>query len=364
MVLAVFACAGPPAAAAPAPGEPAREPVAASATPLAITLDDLPFVGELASGDTHAAAVGRILAALEGQPATGFFTCHRADGRDAAWAAWMASPIDLGNHSHAHRSIDDFGDLEAWRRDVARCQARLEASAGGRPVRWFRYPFLRTGQDRDRRDAGFAILRELGLTRAPVTIDVSDWALTRAYAEARDPEVAAAYVAHVRRAARRYRGLAEARGSGGAPQVLLLHANALAADHLATLLEGLREDGFRFVSLEEALAHPIYAEEDRYVGPVGMSWLYRVDGREAAWAWDAAQLHGMQVRFRGARERARFDLDEGVSVERVDARTWRVTDGATIGHLTRGPDDGLAYDGPVPPALADWAAARFGPSAL
>ncbi|MCA9607868.1 MAG: polysaccharide deacetylase family protein [Myxococcales bacterium] len=331
---------------------------------MAVTLDDLPFVGDLAPGDTPEAAVGRILAALDGVPATGFFTCHGAGGREAAWQAWMASPIDLGNHTQSHRSIDDFADVAAWRRDVVACQERIEESAGDRPVRWFRYPFLRTGRERERRDAGFAVLDELGLTRAPVTVDVSDWALVHAYAPERDPEVAAAYVAHVRRAARRYRELATARGSADAPQILLIHANALAADHLGALLEGLREDGFRFVSLEEALAHPIFAEEDRYVGPVGMSWLYRIDGRSDAWAWDAAQLHAMQVRFRGAAERPRFDLDEDVAVERLDARTWRVTDGDAEGRLTVGPDDALAYDASVPTALADWAAARFGPDRL
>lgn len=333
-------------------------------TPMAVTLDDLPFVGDLAPGDTPEAAVARILAALDGVPVTGFFTCHRAQGREAAWRTWMASSIDLGNHTQSHRAIDDFGDLGAWRRDVVACQERLEASAGERPVRWFRYPFLRTGRERARRDAGFAVLEQLGLTRAPVTVDVSDWALVSAYAPGRDPEVAAAYVAHVRRAARRYRELAQARGSADAPQILLIHANALAADHLRELLDGLREDGFRFVSLEEALAHPLYAEEDRYVGPVGMSWLYRIDGRADAWAWDAAQLHAMQVRFGGATERSRFDLDEGVAVERVDGHTWRVHDGEAVGWLTLGPGDALAYDVPVPPALADWAAARFGPDRL
>lgn len=362
LTLALGACAGAtPAPTPPVPvAAPAAPPPAPAGTPLAVTIDDLPFVGDLSPGDSAEAAVARILAAVEGVPVTGFFVCGRGAGRDAAWGAWMASPIEVGNHTGSHRAIDDFDSLDAWRRDVSGCQRVLERDAGAREVRHFRYPFLRTGRERARRDAGFAILEELGLTRAPVTIDTSEWALVGPYAPTRDPEVAAAYVDHVRRAARRYRALAEARGTPGAPQVLLIHANALAADHLGDLLEALREDGFRFVSLDEALADPLYAETDHYVGGVGMSWLYRVEDHADAWAWDAAQLHAMQVRFRGATERRRFDLDRGVSIERERQGAWRIDEADRVAHLVRRSDGTLAIDAPPSGPLLDWAATRFG----
>ena len=59
------------------------------------------------------------------------------------------------------------------------------------------------------------------------------------------------------------------------PQVLLLHAYALNADHLDRLLSLLRDRGYRFVSLEEVLADPAYDSEDAYVGPGGITWLHR-----------------------------------------------------------------------------------------
>jgi hypothetical protein len=59
------------------------------------------------------------------------------------------------------------------------------------------------------------------------------------------------------------------------PQVLLLHANRLNADHFDSVAAILRRRGYRFVRLEDALRDPAYASRDTYVGPRGLSWLER-----------------------------------------------------------------------------------------
>ncbi|MGE0787775.1 MAG: polysaccharide deacetylase family protein [Sandaracinaceae bacterium] len=371
LALFVAAC-GAARPTAPAPSDPAPRPPDA---PLAITIDDLPWVGGAwPRGDTTL-AVERILEAADahGAPIAGFITCSRADAEPAALARWLAAPIELGNHSTAHRALDDLG-LEAWREDIASCQRRIE-EASGRNVPFFRYPFLQTGADRARRDAAFATLAAMGVTRAPVTVDTSDWALVAPYlgaegdAERRDA-IGRAYVQHVVRSYRHYRALADQGGHPGAPQVLLLHANALAADHLGDVLAALSHEGARFVRLSEALADPLYAREDRYVGPIGLSWLYRIDERlaDSAWAWDAAQLHALEVRFGGREERERFDLDRELAIERIEPGVWVVT------HEEPWPANSLvleAHDGTIvivdtpyteeaTASLLDWIDARFG----
>ncbi len=71
--------------------------------------------------------------------------------------------------------------------------------------------------------------------------------------------------------------------------VLLLHANALVADHMGALLDTLQAEGFRFVSLGEALRDPIYQRADGYAGPKGLSWLYRaVPATPGDVEWDDA----------------------------------------------------------------------------
>jgi hypothetical protein len=59
------------------------------------------------------------------------------------------------------------------------------------------------------------------------------------------------------------------------PQILLLHANALNADCLPALLAQLKNRGYAFISLEEALKDPAYALPDGYFGRAGISWLHR-----------------------------------------------------------------------------------------
>lgn len=346
--------------------------------PLAITVDDLPFVGGVGPGDTTVAAIGRILAA-SGQrhvPVAGFVACRNIEPVPGGLERWLAGGITVGNHSWSHRSLDSTG-LDAWRADIERCQALL-AAASDRPVTLFRYPFLQTGRDRALRDAGFATLAELGLRRAPVSIDTAEWALVKPYLAALEAGDAArveaiglAYRNHLRNAARRAVRVATELGRPRAAQILLLHANALAADHLGEVLDQLAADGFSFVTIDEALADPVYDLPDQWVGGIGLSWLYRVDPAVNAvrrWTWEAAQEHAMQVRFGGAEENPAYDLDRDLSVRRVADHTWVVTDALpwSANSLLAEMPDGTLLLADTPTSgydtrsLLDWLEVRFG----
>ena len=81
-------------------------------------------------------------------------------------------------------------------------------------------------------------------------------------------------------------------------QTLLLHANALNADHFGRLAAMLRARGYRFISLSEALIDPAYALPEAQ-SPRGLSWLHRwmlakglpvrEEPREPAWIGAATQ---------------------------------------------------------------------------
>jgi hypothetical protein len=59
------------------------------------------------------------------------------------------------------------------------------------------------------------------------------------------------------------------------PQTLLLHANKLNADTLDEMLRRYRERGYRFISLDQAMADPAYATPDTLVTDFGPTWLWR-----------------------------------------------------------------------------------------
>lgn len=302
--LALAPPAGLARASAGAPGAPPDEP-GPTRPILAVTLDDLPFVGGLGPGDSRPAAMGRIIAALRkhSAPATGFVVCERMDDGAAVLELWLAAGLDVGNHSTTHAHIDAV-TLADWRGDVCGCGERLAAQTGA-PVRWFRYPFLQMGATVALRDSALAIVRGCGHEVAHVSVDTGEWALVKPYVDAlqardtaRARAVGEAYVDHVLTAIGHYRDVARARAGRDVGQVLLLHANALAADWLDELLKAVEGCGWRFVSLTEALADPIYQLPDDYAGPIGLSWLYRfAPAANASWAWDDEQVRMMQEEF-------------------------------------------------------------------
>ena len=153
-------------------------------------------------------------------------------------------------------------------------------AARGDSVRYFRHPYLNVGPDLETRRAFEDWLSAYGLAIAPVTHDNTEWIYAFAYDRARDDAVlqariADAYLAYMDTTMAYYETLAQQVFGREIAHVLLIHANALNADHLDRLIQVFRQRGYRFVTLDEALADPAYASEDAHAGRPGISWLQR-----------------------------------------------------------------------------------------
>lgn len=269
---------------------------------VAITIDDLPWVGPLPPGWDRLEGTRRIMAALgaHAAPAAGFVNCGRVSAGTPVLRLWLETGHELGNHTEHHLDLNRADPAE-WAAEVRSCDRFLRELTGESSLT-FRYPYLHRGPTVARYQAGRDVISELGSVIAPVSIDTGDWLLDDAYVEAlraedevRAEAIATAYVEHVVRAAAHYREVAGERVGREVAHVLLLHANALAADRLEPLLDRLAGDGFRFVSLAEALRDPVYDQEDDYIGPEGLSWLYRIPpATPEAQAWDDAEAEELR----------------------------------------------------------------------
>lgn len=272
--LAVLACS-----------EPRRE--------VAITFDDLPVVSrrDWPANDTITA---RLISALRksGAPIVGFVNEEKLyaqpgrppdPSRVALLTRWVAAGFELGNHTYSHADLHAVGP-DRFLAEIARgdsVTSALLAARGQRP-RFFRHPYLHTGLSLTIRSRVDSALSARGYRVAPVTIDDRDWEFAAAYEKAierRDAglkeRVATAYLAYMDVVFGYYE--AESRGLLGRelPQILLLHSNALNADRFGALAGMMARRGYRFVTLDEALADPAYRLPDRYTGPRGLSWLLR-----------------------------------------------------------------------------------------
>ncbi len=273
---------------------------------LAITIDDLPWIGAVHPGETKLDATDRLLAALAAHRASAaaFVNCDRTRPDAPLLQRWLDAGHRVDNHSAAHADLNR-APLEQWLRDVRSCHEFVQALTG-RDTIFFRYPYLHYGPTRERWEAARELLAELESPIAHVTIDNSDWLLAAAYGEAiragdhaLQAEIAEAFIEHILRATRHYQEVARRKLGRDVAHILLLHANTLVADHLDTLLLRLREEGFHFVPLEEAKRDPVYERRDEYIGAAGLSWLYRIEPAtpEDA-AWDDAETARLRERFR------------------------------------------------------------------
>jgi len=311
LLLFLWACdrrveEAPPEALPDGPGVPRPPPPgSAFAGRLAVTFDDLPWVGPLPPGVGRAGATSRLLAALAeySAPAAGFVDCARVERGAPTLRLWLDAGHVLGNHTEDHVDLDRV-DPSVWIASARRCDAFLREVTGDTVI-WFRYPYLHRGRTPERYRAARAALEEMRAPIAPVTIVTLDWVLAGPYARAlragdagRAAAIGEALVEHVARTAAHYQRVARERVGRDVAHILLLHANALAADYVDEVLGRLREEGFHFVTLDDALEDPVYGRPDDYVGPEGLSWLYRFEPAtpELA-AWDREEEERLRALF-------------------------------------------------------------------
>jgi len=265
--------------------KPARE--------VAVTFDDLPGVVAPGEGIEELRSLTEKLVraiAAEKIPAVGYVnegklapSGAREPERVALLRTWVAAGLELGNHTYSHTDLHR-APLDQFEEDLVRGEETTKTllSSGHMRLRYFRHPFLHTGRSLETQRALREFLARRGYLVAPVTIDNSDWIFARAYALAKqrgDPpaagKVARAYVPYMEAKVEYFERQSVRFFSREIRQILLVHANALNADHFRDLARRLRGRGYSFITLERALEDPAYASADTFTGPDGISWLHR-----------------------------------------------------------------------------------------
>jgi peptidoglycan/xylan/chitin deacetylase (PgdA/CDA1 family) len=262
----------------------------AAAEGVALTFDDLPTMALTGDAPYAAATTKALLAGLRRHhmPATGFVIADKLEGDGGVAQTrlarqWLAAGMDLGNHTYSHVSLNKV-PVQAYIAEVSRADGVLRPllAARGRPLRWFRHPYLETGLTIDARRTFETWLAAHGYRVAPVTMENSDWMFALPYDDAiqrHDKAGAArvqrAYLDYTTRVVAWYRQ-AGLELLGRRPDVVfLLHATRLNADSLDQLATLLRRQDLRAISLERALRDPAYKIADDYAGPDGDEWLSR-----------------------------------------------------------------------------------------
>lgn len=256
---------------------------------VAITMDDGPVVGELKDLARFQRITDGLIGALQAEkvPATIFVNegqLHVHGQRDARVAAldqWVDAGFDLGNHTYSHQSANQV-PFERFVEEVIKGEVITAPllKHHGKNLRWFRFPYLHSGAD----ETSHARILEFLETRyrvAPITVDYADYVFAGPYARAvaggaveRARRIRDAYVAqvdagfeHAERASMDVFGREIA-------QILLIHCNELNSVALGETIAKMRQRGYRFITLDDAMTDPAYARRDTFTGPGG-SWIGR-----------------------------------------------------------------------------------------
>lgn len=263
----------------------ARAAGAQSTAPqVAFTFDDLPAHGPLPPGMARPAVVQSILGTLKREnmpPVYGFVNGFRVEQfpyQIHILQAWHAAGEPLGSHTWSHLEFDKVS-AAAYERNIAKNEPILKRVDPDGDWHWFRYPFLEEGNTVSKREDVRAWLKKHGYRVAEVSMDFQDYLWNEPYARCSAKHDAAAiqvlhdsYLSTAGKDIEAYRKLAQELYGRDVPYVLLMHAGAFDARMLPELLALFRERGFRFVTLQDALADPVYREDPRVPTPGGTTF--------------------------------------------------------------------------------------------
>jgi peptidoglycan/xylan/chitin deacetylase (PgdA/CDA1 family) len=221
---------------------------------IAITIDDLPFVGEYRNFHLN-----MIIDTLKNQevPATGFIIAKeiRADNWETL-KKFRDAGLGLGNHTFSHANLNKLKAKE-YIHEIEQAD-KILLPVMTKP-KFFRYPYLAMSSG-TKRDRVLCYLAEKNYQVAPITVDSKDFVFNqrllsipeqerRAYLN----ELKPFYLDYIWQQTVKAEEHTRYHNSSEQSQILLIHANLLNAYVLPDIVSLYKERGYTFVSLEEAL---------------------------------------------------------------------------------------------------------------
>ncbi len=255
---------------------------------VALTFDDLPAAGGLPTDDTREAIATRLTGVLLANHIKGVYGFVNAVDLDddpdthAALRVWRAAGMKLGNHTWSHPALSDV-TAEAYIENIAKDEPALEKYAAGTDWRWFRYPYLEEGDTVAKHEAVRDWFRTHGYKVAEVTLNFNDddWSDPYIRCKAKHDEAGIAwlkqsYMASAKEFIRRGRERQKAAFGHEIPNVLLLHATVFTTLMLPDLIKMLRQEGFRFSTLEKVERNRAYSIDPKVGMYSGGPFAYEV----------------------------------------------------------------------------------------
>lgn len=223
---------------------------------IAITIDDLPFVGD--KGNFH---LNLIIDCLQKKhiPVTGFIIADRVNPHNAhVLQRFHDAGLGLGNHTLSHMNLNQV-DTETYLNNIEQADQILKPFIT--EPKFFRYPYLAMGQG-EKKTKVLYYLEEQQYHIAPITIDSKDFIFNQQLLSVSEidrreffKELLPVYLDYLYIQTLDAEQLHQKKRQQAHPraEILLIHANLLNAYALCDVISLYEQMGYHFVSLEEAL---------------------------------------------------------------------------------------------------------------
>lgn len=257
---------------------------------ISITFDELPTAQTFIDSDRGDITKG-ILTALKQYDikSTGFVVGERIDGGFDLLGQWLNEGHFLGNLTNSHLDLNEVG-IESFIQDIKAGQEAIEPmlTGFGQKKRYFRFPFLHYGNTIDKKREILLYLDATEQTIASATVVVEDYLYNMSLEKLGDNVDSTAlasigndYISHVLLELENSEKLASEVLKRPCRQILLLRANRLNSMFLDQLLTTIEKDGYRFISLDEALKDELYSAPEAYFGARGVGYIQMLKESEA-----------------------------------------------------------------------------------
>lgn len=253
---------------------------------ITVTFDNLP--GERIYNPGERMEINdSILAALKRHnvPGTGFVVGEYVEGGD--WETivkWLEGGQAIGFHTYSGQDIYGM-PLNLFIDDILKGKEAVDdlVTTYKQSVKFFRFPFLHYAPDARSKQMIIDELVRQNVRIAHVSIVTEDFVYNMSLEKIlksgdsldirylRDE-----YITHVLERLAYYESLAADVAGRPIRHIIQLRANRLNAYFLDEILTQLKDKGYQFISLRDALRDPVYRREEKYYGEKGLSYLDRI----------------------------------------------------------------------------------------
>ena len=259
---------------------------------LAIGFVGIPPLDRSADPPKDADATARLLIAKLQQykvPAIGFLTGSQiSDGeklfpvRANIVRLWRDAGFEIGIGGFKHLPFHDQ-PLDAYIANVEKNERIAKQILGekNQTLRYFSYPYLYTRKNDDHvKFENWLAAR--GLTSVKYTIDNNEWMYSYAYDVARMDndvntmkEIREAFLDYMTKMFEHYEAYSAEMFGRDIPQTMVLTPSRLVTDTADDLFGMIKNRGYNFVSMENAMSDDAFKTEEKYEGDNGISWFDR-----------------------------------------------------------------------------------------